>query len=88
MLKIQEYLDAKSGARKYNVYLTKGDTLRLALSLSDAAKVPYTPQPSEQITFAIKMIGREKKPLYECTVDVNTMEIVVPASVTSDLKSR
>lgn len=88
MLSIKEYYDASSGSLRYKIYLTKGDTFRVALTLEDAVGKDYELKEKESLTFAVKMIGREDTPLYQYTVDPRFMEIYIPSEVTDTLRTR
>lgn len=75
------------------IYLTRGDSMTLTVSITDSDGNEYTPSSSDVIRFALKrdkytLGGRDfsdTAPLITKTIDPTTLELVIDPEDTADL---
>lgn len=67
------------------IKMTRGDTLRVTLTLKDEDGNPYTPLPGDSIRFAMKRSYDEDTPLILKDIPNDTLELVLNPEDTKDL---
>lgn len=62
---------------KTNITLTRGDTLKATINITDAAGEPYIPKESDRIRFAMKQNYLDEEPLIIKDIPVDTLLLVL-----------
>lgn len=68
-----------------NIYLTKGDTFKAIVSMTDTSGNPYTPESGDVIRFAMKSSYFDKRVLVEKTIPHDTMLLQLEPEDTKSL---
>ena len=68
------------------IYLTRGDTAFLEISLTDENGDEYTPSESDKVMFRLKKTAMSKTVLIEKEIDTSTMILELEESDTKDLQ--
>ena len=71
--------------RKTTIYLTRGDTFKATISISNPDGTPYIPEEGDQIRFALKKDIYDTDCLIVKDVPINTMELVLEPQDTKNL---
>ena len=67
------------------ITMTRGDTLRLVLTLKDEDGNTYTPLPGDQIRFAMKHVYDDANPLILKDIPNDSLELVINPEDTKNL---
>lgn len=67
------------------IRLTRGDTLKIAISLKDYEGHDYTPSQGDVIRFALKKRYEDSRPLIHKIIDNSDLMLVLEPSDTKDL---
>ena len=68
------------------ITMTRGDTLRLVLTLKDEDGNTYTPLPGDQIRFAMKHVYDDANPLILKDIPNDSLELVINPEDTKNLE--
>ena len=68
-----------------NITLTRGDTLKALISITDHEGMPYTPKQGDQIRFAMKRNVTDPEPLVLKVIPIDTMTLVIDPEDTKSL---
>lgn len=71
--------------RGTTITLTRGDTFRANLNIVDKNGIPYTPQPGDEIRFAMKKNYSAGEPLIFKNIPTDTLLLVIDPEDTKDL---
>ena len=67
------------------ITMTRGDTARISVYISDAEGEPYTPSEQDTIRFAMKKDYKDAEPLLLINIPVDTMMLVINPEDTKSL---
>lgn len=71
--------------KKTSIFLTRGDTFRATIVITDEHGEPYTPVTGETIRFAMKKDYSDAECLIEKAIPIDTMEFILEPSDTKEL---
>lgn len=69
-----------------NITLTRGDTLKALISITDHEGNPYTPKQGDQIHFAMKRNITDPEPLVTKDIPIETMTLILDPADTKTLE--
>lgn len=67
------------------ITMTRGDTARISVYITDAEGEPYTPGAQDAIRFAMKKDYKDAEPLLLINIPVDTMELIINPEDTKSL---
>ena len=68
------------------IWMTRGDTVRIELSLYDSLGQPYEPEEGDVIYFTVKKSYKDKEFLFQREVDLDTLVLTIEPEDTNDLQ--
>ena len=68
------------------IWMTRGDTVRIELSLFDSSGNPYIPEEGDTIYFTVKKSHKDKDFLFQRQVDLETLVLTIQPSDTENLQ--
>lgn len=68
------------------IWMTRGDTVRIELSLYDSQGNPYSPDDGDCIYFTVKKSYKDKDYLFQKTVDLDHMVLTIEPEDTENLQ--
>lgn len=72
--------------RTNRISLTRGDTFKAKVSITDSEGVAYTPNEGDKIRFAMKKDYDEEEPLLLINIPIDTMILVITPEDTKSLE--
>ena len=69
-----------------NIIMTRGDTLKLKINISDSLGNPYTPVDGDRIRFAVKQSYSDATPLIVKEIPIDTLLLHLEPSDTKTIK--
>ena len=67
------------------ITMTRGDTARISVFITDAEGEPYDPGEQDVVRFAMKKDYKDEQPLILINIPVDTMELVINPEDTKNL---
>lgn len=67
------------------IIMTRGDTARIVVTITDQEGNPYEPSRNDTIRFAVKKNYSDDEPLFIIPVPINTLVLVIQPSDTKSL---
>lgn len=67
------------------ITMTRGDTARISVFITDAEGEPYDPGEQDVVRFAMKKDYKDEQPLLLINIPVDTMELVINPEDTKNL---
>lgn len=71
--------------KKTSIYLTRGDTFRATIAITDEHGEPYFPVEGEAVRFAMKKDYSDAECLIEKSIPIDTMEFILNPEDTKEL---
>ncbi len=68
------------------IWMTRGDTVRIELTLTDLSGNPYVPDAGDQILFTVKKSYKDKEALFVKEVDLTNLVLTIEPEDTNNLQ--
>lgn len=68
------------------IVMTRGDTMVAPIFITDANGEPYTPNPGDEIRFAMKANYSDKAPILKKTIPIDTLTLTLEPNDTKHLE--